>query len=71
MAVAEVVTFPARVAARAVEVDVVKVLLSLLVLPFYVVGAVAAVVWLLVRWCYAAVLVGFADVTKRGGADVG
>lgn len=63
--------FADRVAAKAVDVRIFKLILSLLALPFYVLGVVAAVVWLAVRWCYAAVIVGFADVTKQDGADAG
>lgn len=64
------VGFADRVAARAVDVRIVKLLLSLIALPFWLLGMVAAVVWLAVRWCYAAVIVGFTDVTNRG-ADAG
>ncbi len=61
-----------RVAERAVQVRVVVLLLSLLALPFYAVGFVVAVVWLALKWCYAAVLVGFSDAAvkfDRGGDD--
>jgi hypothetical protein len=61
------ITFPDRVAARAVEINVVKVVLSILALPFYVLGAVAAVVFLVVRFAYAGVQVGFGDVARRSG----
>lgn len=61
-------TYVDRVADRAAEVQVVRLLLSLLALPFYLLGAVVAVVWLAVKWCYAAVLVGFADVKGRRDA---
>ena len=61
------ITFPDRVAARAVEISVVKVVLSVLALPFYVLGAVAAVLFLVVRFAYAGVQVGFGDVTRRSG----
>lgn len=63
--------FADRVAAKAVDVQIVRFLLSVLALPFYVLGAVAAVVWLAVRWCYAAIVVGFADVSKRDVNDAG
>ena len=60
--------FVDRVATKAVDVRVFKVLLTLIALPFYVLGFLAAVVWLVVRWCVAAVIVGFQDV-KRGDDD--
>lgn len=63
------VGFADRVAAKAVEVRVLRLLLTLLALPFYVLGVVVAFVWLAVKWCCAAVAVGFADVkAKRGDA---
>lgn len=48
-----------RVAARAAEVQFVRLVLSLLALPFFVLGLMVGVLWLAVRWCYAAVMVGF------------
>jgi hypothetical protein len=61
------ITFPDRVAARAVEINVVKLLLSVLTLPFYVLGVVVAVLFLVVRFAYAGVQVGFGDVARRSG----
>ena len=61
------ITFPDRVVARAHEVNAAKILLSILALPFYVVGFVAGVVWLVVTFAYAGVQVGFGDVKRRGG----
>jgi hypothetical protein len=58
--------FADRVAAQALDVRMVPMILSLLAFPFYLIGVIAAVVWLAVRWCYAAVKVGFADVKNRG-----
>jgi len=65
-----------RVADRADEVQVLRLLLSVLAFPFYVLGFVAGAVWLAVRWCYAAVSVGWADVhdaklKDREAVDVG
>jgi len=62
-------TYIDRVATKATEVRVVSILLSLIALPFYVLGFVAAVVFVLVRWCVAAVLVGFSDAMSRSGRD--
>ena len=61
------ITFPERVAAHAQSVNVVKLLLSVLAFPFYVVGFVAGVVWLVVSWSFSAVVVGFGDVQRRRG----
>ena len=63
-------SFADRVAAQALEVRFARVLLSLLAFPFYVLGLVLGLIIVAVRWCYAAVLVGIADVRKRG-ADAG
>ena len=60
--------FMDRVASKAVDVRVFKVMLSLIAVPFYVIGVLAAVVWLVARWCVAAIIVGFQDV-KRGDVD--
>lgn len=66
--------FADRVGERASQVKFVTLLLSLIALPFYVLGVVVAIVWLAARWCYAAWLEGFADVAKKPeqvAADVG
>lgn len=62
-------SFPERVAVKAADVRLLRLVLSLLALPFYVLGAVAGFVWLAARWIYAAVVVGFADVTDRRVTD--
>lgn len=58
-------SFPERVAVKAADVAVAKVLLTILALPFYVLGFVVGVVWVAMRWIFAAVVVGFADVNTR------
>lgn len=58
--------FADRVAAQAIEIRMVSLILSVLAVPFYLLGLLAAVVWLAVRWCIAAVKVGFVDVANRG-----
>lgn len=65
--------FPDRVAAKAADVRILRVVLSLLALPFYALGIVVGLIWLAIRWTYAAVVVGFADVAHRGQVtdDVG
>jgi hypothetical protein len=57
--------FGQRVAERAGQVRVAGLLLSLLALPFYVLGLAAACVWVLIAWSIAAVQVGFAEVNDR------
>lgn len=61
------ITFPDRVAERAQTVNVVKLLLSVLAFPFYVLGAVAGLVFVVVSWSYSAMVVGFGDVRSRRG----
>jgi hypothetical protein len=58
-------SFPERVALKAADVAVAKILLTILALPFYVLGFIAGVLWVAVRWIFAAVVVGFGDVTTR------
>ena len=60
-----------RVAARAADVRFARLILSLLALPFYLLGLIVGLLVLAARWCYAAVIVGVADVTKRSAADAG
>lgn len=57
--------FPERVAAKAVDIRVARILLTILAAPFYVVGFVAGVLWLALRWVFAALVVGFTDITNR------
>lgn len=56
-----------RIQTAATEVRLIRVLLSILAAPFYVVGTVVAVAFLAVTWCIAAAQVGFGDVRRRGG----
>jgi hypothetical protein len=60
-AVMDVMTFPDRVAAKAVTVRPAKVLLSLLFLPFWVLGLAVGVLFVAVAWIWAACVVGFND----------
>ncbi len=55
-------SFVDRVADRSAEIRVVRLLLSIVALPFYVVGFAVGALWLAARWAYAAVAVGFSDV---------
>lgn len=59
-----------RVADRANQIKFVQLVLTLLALPFFLLGVIVGVVWLAVKWCYAAVLVGF-EVPVNRGDDAG
>jgi hypothetical protein len=48
-----------QINARAREVDLGGVLLTLLALPFFLLGFAAAGLWTAVGWCWAAVQVGW------------
>lgn len=62
------VTFPTRVAARAADIQPVRVLLSVLAAPFYLLGLFVGVLIVAFAWCWAAVAVGIGDVKARGRA---
>lgn len=57
----DVMTFPDRVQARAQQVNVVRLLVSVLMIPFWIVGALVGILFLVVSWAYAACAVGFND----------
>ena len=61
------------IAVRASSYDPVRFVLAALALPFYVLGCVAAVVWLAGSWLVAAARTGFDDARERavGAADRG
>jgi hypothetical protein len=54
-----------RVAVEALNVRPVRTLVTLLTLPFVVLGFVIGVLWLVVRFAYAAVKVGMAEAQAR------
>lgn len=54
-----------RVAAQAVSVRPSKALLTVLMLPFYVLGFVLGVAWVALRFVYGAVKVGILDASVR------
>ena len=58
-------SFVDRVASQAAEVQLLRVLLTVIAFPFYVIGFVVAVLWVAARWIYAAAAVGFTDATQR------
>lgn len=59
--------YPEKVAARAADIRAVSLLLSLLALPFFVIGFVVGILWLAIRWSYAALLIGFEQVATSAG----
>lgn len=54
-----------QIAEKAASVQPLRLLLSIIAAPFYVVGVLIGVVWLLASWAYAAVLVGVSDARAR------
>lgn len=61
-------TMTDRIAYHAVNVQPLRLLLSILAAPFYAIGFICAVVWFGFAWCYAAVGVGFSDAKSRRNA---
>ena len=57
--------FADRVAVEALDVRPVKAVLTLLAVPFYVLGWVLGLLWLAVRFAVGAVKVGIADAQAR------
>lgn len=62
-------SFPARVAAAAGEVRLVRVVLTILALPFYLLGLLVGLLVVAVSWSVAAVKVGVDDVRTRSSRD--
>lgn len=58
-------SFVDRVAVEALQVRPVRALITLIALPFYVLGFVLGVLWLAARFVYAAVKVGIAEAQAR------
>lgn len=57
--------FVDRVAAEALDVRPLKAVLTLLAMPFYVLGCVLGLLWVVVRFAVGAVKVGIADAQAR------
>lgn len=57
-------SFTTRVADRAVDVNIARLVLSLIALPFYVLGFIAGLVLVAARWCWAAAAVGIEDARR-------
>lgn len=58
-------TYPDRVAARAADLQVARVLLGILAAPFWLIGFVVGVIWTAAVWLWAAALVGYSDARKN------
>lgn len=58
-----------RVAAAAQTVKPLRIILSVLAFPFYLLGLLAGLIVVLFMWVVAAVQVGFSDVHKRDAGD--
>lgn len=58
------VTFPARVGAKAQEIKPARALLTVAAAPFYLLGLLVGVLWVVAAWAYAAVLIGVGDARK-------
>lgn len=59
------VAFADRVAVQALTIRPVAILLWVVAAPFWLIGFMVGVLWWLVRWVLAAVLVGWADAAAR------
>jgi hypothetical protein len=62
-------SFPERVATKAADVQVGRLLLSLLALPFYVLGFAVGVLFAAIAWVYTAAVIGFRDVVPAQSDD--
>lgn len=63
-------TFAGRVATKAAEVKIARILLSIVAAPFWVLGYLVAFVVCVVLWCIAAAQVGYSDGRRRKVSDV-
>ena len=54
-----------RVAAAAAELKPLRVLLTVIAFPFWVLGLAVGLAWVAVTWCYGAIKVGVADAKGR------
>jgi hypothetical protein len=59
-----------EIATKAATYDPVRAVLTVLAAPFYVLGLVAAVLWLSASWVWAASVTGFADARQRAQRPV-
>ncbi len=61
--------FAEKVAEKAATYRPARALLTLIALPFFVLGGLAAVIWLAGSWIWAAAVTGFIDTRNRNGVD--
>lgn len=59
--------FAQKVAEKAADYRPARALLTMIALPFFVLGALAAVLWLAGSWIWAAAVTGFVDTRNRNG----
>lgn len=62
-------SYPTRVAAAAADMHAVRGLLTILALPFYLLGLIIGIVVVSVTWAVAAVKVGVTDIKARAESD--
>lgn len=58
-------TFAGRVATKAADVKIARIVLSIFASPFWLLGYLVAFVVCVVVWCVAAAQVGYTDGRKR------
>lgn len=58
------------IAARAADYRPARALLTVVAAPFWLLGALAALVWVALTWCYAAGVTGWSDTRTRVAPDV-
>lgn len=61
--------FTEKIAQRAATYKPARALLTLLALPFYVVGMTVALIWVAVSWIYAAAVSGFDTALEQARQD--
>lgn len=59
--------FAQKVADKAADYRPARALLTLIALPFFLLGGLAAVLWLAGSWIWAASVTGFVDTRNRNG----
>ncbi len=57
--------FVEKVAEKAADYKPARALLTLIALPFFVMGALAGVLWMAGTWIWAATVTGFIDTRDR------
>lgn len=57
--------YPARIAATVDQLRPARAALTVLSIPFYVLGVVLGVLWTAALWAYAAALIGFREMRAR------